>query len=88
MMANTIAARKREPGEMVMVSLATAVPPSCSMPILNRCAAYRTAPEDACTSYERWRPSPRLSSRACGPRNYMKISQSQAIIHDGSERRD
>ena len=23
-----------------------------------------------------------------GPRNYMKISQSQAIIHDGSERRD
>jgi signal transduction histidine kinase len=30
----------------------------------------------------------RLSSRACGPRNHMKISQSQAIIHDGSERRD
>jgi hypothetical protein len=29
-----------------------------------------------------------VSVRACGPRNHMKISQSQAIIHDGSERRD
>src|SRR5260370_27893422 len=47
MMANTIAARKREPGEIMMVSLATAVLPSCSMPILNRWAAYRTATDDA-----------------------------------------
>jgi len=36
MMAKTIAARKREPGEIVMVSSATTVLPSCCMPILNR----------------------------------------------------
>jgi len=29
-----------------------------------------------------------VSSRAYGPRNPVKIGQSQAIIHDGSERRD
>jgi hypothetical protein len=31
---------------------------------------------------------PKLSSRACGPRNHMKIGQSRGIIPDGSERRD
>ena len=36
MMANTIAARKREPGEIVMVSSAMAALASCCTPILNR----------------------------------------------------
>src|SRR5882762_2942903 len=51
MMANTIAARKPEPGEIVMVSSATAVLPSWCMPILNR-SAYGTAPDNACASLQ------------------------------------
>ena len=64
MMANTIAARKREPGAMVMVSSATGMLPSGSMPILTRCSAYGTAPDDACASLKGGGPSPRVFARS------------------------
>jgi hypothetical protein len=41
-----------------------------------------------CAAFGSSRVSCKLSSRACGPRNPMKIVQSRAIISEGSERRD
>jgi hypothetical protein len=54
----------------------------CASPIFRESAAY--AHDLNQVAGGRFLRVPKLSSRACGPRNPMKIVQSRAIIHDGS----